>query len=120
MPTDRPTAAELLSAVHEHLTKHLAPTLTGQPAFHLRVATNALAIVERTMTEGNALDESELSRLQEILNEDGDLLELNESLGKTIRSGNLHDKDDEILAHLRQTSIDKLKLANPRYMTPRD
>ena len=37
MPTDRPTAAELLSAVREHLTETLAPMLTGQPAFHLRV-----------------------------------------------------------------------------------
>ena len=58
MPIDRPTAAELLAAVREHLIENLAPTLEGQPAFHLRVATNALAIVERTMAEGAAMDEA--------------------------------------------------------------
>ena len=120
MPTDRPTAAELLIAVREHLIEHLAPTLKGQPSFHLRVATNALAIVERTMNEGDGLDLSESSRLQELLDENEDLLTLNNSLANRIRSEHFDDSDRKILDHLRQTSIDKLKLANPRYMIPRD
>lgn len=120
MPTDRPTAAELLSAVREHLTEHLAPTLKGQPAFHLRVATNALVIVERTINEGDGFDQCESIRLQELLSEDGDLLTLNRSLANNIKSESFEDSDRKILDHLRQTSIDKLKLANPRYMVPRD
>ena len=47
MPTDRPTAVELLAAVRGHLAEHIAPLLEGQPAFHLRVAGNVLALVER-------------------------------------------------------------------------
>lgn len=120
MPTDRPTATELLSAVREHLIENLAPTLEGQPAFHLRVATNALAIVERTMAEGEAMDQAELTRLRALLGDDSDLIELNRQLSAKIRAGALGDQQASILAHLRQTASDKLRLANPRYATPRD
>ena len=120
MPTDRPTATELLAAVRQHLIENLAPSLDGQPAFHLRVATNALAIIERTLTEGGAMDQAELSRLQELLDQDGDLVELNRILSEKIRSGDLDNQKDAVLAHLRETAADKLRLANPRYMTPRD
>ena len=120
MPIDRPTAAELLSAVREHLIDHLAPMLEGQPAFHLRVATNALAIVQRTMAEGDALDQAELIRLQKLLGRDGDLTDLNRTLATRIRRGELDNRREALLAHLRQTAIDKLRLANPRYMIPRD
>ncbi len=120
MPTDRPTAAELLSAVREHLTENLAPTLEGQPAFHLRVATNALAIVERTMADGDAMDQAELNRLQELLGVEGDLIEANRLLSDKIRAGEWNGQRDAILAHLRRTALDKLHLANPRYTNPRD
>ena len=120
MPTDRPTAAELLSAVREHLIENLAPTLKGQPAFHLRVATNALAIVERTITEGDAMDKEELNRLQALVGNEGDLIDLNRKLVAQIRTGNLDNHRKSLLAHLRQTALDKLRIANPRYMIPRD
>ena len=120
MPIDRPTAAELLVAVRQHLIENLAPALEGQPAFHLRVATNALAIVERTLNNGEAMDRAELSRLEALLGSTGDLVELNRQLSDKIRTGDLGEEKDAILTHLRQTAEDKLRLANPRYMTPRD
>jgi hypothetical protein len=120
MPTDRPTAAELLSAVREHLIENLAPTLEGQPAFHLRVATNALAIVERTLAEGDLMDQAELIRLQELLGGAADLIGLNRKLAARIRTGELDDRRQAVLTHLRKTALDKLRLANPGYMNPRD
>ncbi len=120
MPTDRPTAAELLAAVRQHLIENLAPTLRGQPAFHLRVATNALAIVERTMAEGGAMDEAELTRLQALLGGEGDLIGFNRKLAAQIAAGELDDRREALLAHLRQTASDKLRLANPRYTIPRE
>ena len=120
MPTDRPTAAELVSTVREHLMENLAPLLEGQPAFHLRVATNALAIVQRTLAEGEALDQAEVIRLQHLLGREGGLTDLNRILAAQIRSGELDDRREALFAHLRQTAIDKLRLANPRYMIPRD
>jgi hypothetical protein len=115
MPTDRPTAAELVEAVREFLTEQIAPNVEGQLAFHARVAGNALAIVERELAGGRAMDAGEQARLAAILGHDGDLVDLNRELAAKIRAGELNDKRAEILAHLRRTSADKLALANPRY-----
>ncbi|MDP6377044.1 MAG: DUF6285 domain-containing protein [Pseudomonadales bacterium] len=119
MPIDRPEAVELVAAVAEHLKEHVAPLLEGQPAFHVRVAINALAIVERTMTEGEAMDQRELESLQGLLAQEGDLIDLNRRLSEQIRSKEMEDQRDAVLAHLRRTVVDKLRLANPRYMNPR-
>jgi hypothetical protein len=120
LPIDRPTVAELVAAVRNHLTDNVAPLLEGQPAFHLRVATNALAIVERTLAEGGEMDSAELARLQTLVGDDGDLVELNERLAARIRDGDLADDKDAVLDHLRRTVLDKVRLANPRYLVPRD
>ena len=120
MPTDRPTASELLAAVRQHLTENLAPSLEGQPAFHLRVATNALAIVERTIADGEGMDRAELEGLRGLLGEDGDLVALNHALVARLKAGELDGRREEVLAHLRRTAMDKLALANPRYTIPRD
>ena len=53
MPIDRPDAAELVTAVREHLGEHVAPLLEGQPAFHLLVALNALAAAIRPKVYGS-------------------------------------------------------------------
>ncbi len=119
MPTDRPTAAELVEAVREFLADDVAPNVEGQLAFHTRVAINALAIVERTMAQGGAMDAAELARLRELLGQDGDLAELNGALSRAIRAGEMDGKRGALLEHLRQTAQDKIALANPRYLTPR-
>ena len=120
MPTDRPNAQELLNAVREHLMNNLAPTLTGQPSFHLRVATNVLATIERTMENGEEMDQEEIDRLKTLLGTDGDVIGLNQQLADKIKSGEMDDKSSEVLDHLRQTTVDKLNLANPKYMVSRD
>ncbi|MFP6772730.1 MAG: DUF6285 domain-containing protein [Alphaproteobacteria bacterium] len=119
MPTDRPNAAELVEAVREFLSDHVAPNVEGQLAFHTRVAINALAIVERTMAQGGAMDEAELTRLKELLHQEGDLGDLNGELARAIRAGEMDDRREDLLAHLRQTAADKIALANPRYLTKR-
>ena len=120
MPTDRPDAAELVSAVRNHLIEHVAPLLEGQPAFHIRVATNALAIVERTLADGDGMDQAELTRLRGLMGDDSDLIDLNRQLSARIQAGDFGNQRDSILAHLRQTAMDKVRLANPRYLIPRD
>ena len=119
MPTDRPNIAELVEAVREFLTDHVGPNVEGQLAFHTRVAVNALAIVERTLEQGGAMDEAELHRLKEVLKQDGDLEEMNGALARAIRSGEMDDQRGRVLEHLRLTAADKIALANPRYLTPR-
>ncbi len=119
MPTDRPNTAELVEAVREFLSDHVAPNVEGQLAFHTRVAVNALAIVERTLAQGGAMDAAELVRLKDLLKQNGDLEELNAELSRAIRAGEMDDRKDALLAHLRQTAEDKIALANPRYLTKR-
>ncbi|WP_421120778.1 phosphotransferase [Aquihabitans daechungensis] len=47
----RPSAAELVEAVREHLADVVAPQLDGAAAFQLKVAGNALRMVERELTD---------------------------------------------------------------------
>lgn len=119
MPIDRPSATELVCAVREHLAEQLAPLLEGQPAFHLRVAVNALAIVERTLSEGDAMDSAEKERLCALLRSGGDLVDLNRQLSTAIRAGDMDDRRVALLDHLRKTAEDKLDLTNPGYKVSR-
>ena len=119
MPTDRPTAAELVEAVQCFLMDQVRPNTQGQLSFHARVAANALGIVARELQDGAAMDAAEQARLQALLQRQGSLTELNRELSRQIRSGALDDRRREVLAHLRQTSADKLQLANPGYRKPR-
>jgi hypothetical protein len=53
-PYGRPTASELLAAVHEFLTEQVMTASSGQLAFHARVAANVLGIVTRELELGRA------------------------------------------------------------------
>ena len=46
-PHDRPTAAELLEALHEWMERDLLPGVDGRLQFHTRVAINMVDIVRR-------------------------------------------------------------------------
>ena len=47
----RPTAAELIEAVREFIAGPVSAALSDQAAFHARIATNVLAMVERELQE---------------------------------------------------------------------
>jgi aminoglycoside phosphotransferase (APT) family kinase protein len=47
----RPTARELLDAVHEFLTNDVMPGTQGRLSFHARVAANVVAIVQRELAQ---------------------------------------------------------------------
>ncbi len=112
----RPTAAELIEAVREFVAGPVTAALSDQAAFHARVATNVLAMVERELDLGPASDAAELARLEALLGCAGSLAELNAELARQIRDGALDRRRAEVLDHLRRTSRDKLSIANPRYL----
>ncbi len=116
MAQARPTAAELIEAVREFIAGPVSAALNNQAAFHARVATNVLAMVERELELGPALDAAELARLKALLGRDGSLAELNSALARAIRDGALDHRRTEVLDHLRRTSREKLSIANPRYL----
>ncbi len=91
--SDRPTAAELVNAVHEFLEAEILPTLDDHRLrFRTLVAMNALSIVEREAPTETEADWT---------------------LARRIRAGDVRDTD---LAQLRREVAAKLAVVSPRYL----
>ena len=113
---DRPTAAELVEAVREFLERDVMPAVEGRVAFHTRVAVNALGMLQREATLGPALDAREHDRLAALLGRSGTVGELNTARAEAIRSGELDERRDDVVAVLRESIGAKLAIANPGYV----
>jgi hypothetical protein len=129
---DRPTALELLDAARQFLEEQAVPALDGPRQFHARVAANVLAIVGRELRDGDGYLRAEWTRLTALMRP-GDaptdpparaeelrdtVTALNVELSARVRAA---DADTgtfraAVLAHLRATVDDKLRIANPRYL----
>jgi uncharacterized protein DUF6285 len=119
---DRPDRDELLKGVQCFLLEKVLPELEEPLRFHTRVAANLLKIIGREMALEPKLTALELERLSSLLDEDpgggeasGEVLRLNEELAQRIRQGQADSGPwrAEVLAHLKQTLLDKLAIANP-------
>ncbi len=117
MTQDRPNKAELLDAVIEYLTDRLFPTLDGELAFHARVSANLLTILKRELDQGTQMDADELERLRALLGRDhGSLDDLTRDLAERIRTGDLDSRRDQVMAEVKRTVEDKLKVVSPKYL----
>jgi hypothetical protein len=112
MLDERPSAAELLSAVADFLEREVQPALDGQLSFHTKVAVNALRIVGRELAAGTS---AELDRLRALTGADGDLHTLNTVLARQIRDGTLSTSDDRLRDHLVRSVLSRIAVDNPRY-----
>lgn len=108
-PHDAPTAAQLVEAVRELLEGDVMAATTGRVRFHVRVAANALAMVQRELELGPVLAAIHADRLAAL----GVASEA--ELAAAIRSGALDERWDEVVAAVRATVADKLAVANPTY-----
>jgi hypothetical protein len=114
---EQPTAAELIDAVSEFITRDLAPTLTGRLAFHARVAANVLAIVRRELLQGPDADRADAARLAALLGHAGAPALLTEELCRRIASGEIASDDPALIEHLWATTLDTLAVDQPGYAT---
>ena len=89
----------------------------NQHLWNLKLASNILKIVERELTLGEALNQQEHIRLQQLLDMQGSLDELNQSLALAIREKRITYDDPNLRQHLQQTSLGKLSVDNPKYST---
>ncbi|MCE9522471.1 MAG: DUF6285 domain-containing protein [Alphaproteobacteria bacterium] len=112
---DQPSAIELIMAVREFIEKHAIPQLQGHTAFHARVAANALAIVERELDQGAQANADEHARLTHLLGQAGTLAELNKELCRRIRSNAISWDDPTLVRHLRQATLAKVAIDQPKY-----
>ena len=116
MPRSHPPAADLVDAVRELLEREVIGRLEGDLAFQCRVAANALGIVARELRLGGALDAAERQRLAALLGREGSLEELANDLARRIRSGALAPDDPALLASLRASVADALRVNNPKWL----
>lgn len=118
MAQDRPTASELLAAIADFLREEATPVLDkAEPrlGFQMRVAANALAILEREARLGPAADAREQARLARLLGRDGSLADLNRDLAQQLREGKRDERDTALMEHLEATVADKIAIANPKW-----
>ena len=116
---EQPSAAELIDAVAEFITRDVAPTLTGRLAFHARVAANVLAIVGRELTLGPAADRADAARLAALLGTEGEPAALSEELCRRIEAGEIAADDPALIEHLWATTLATLAVDQPNYATYR-
>ncbi|MGH2609649.1 MAG: DUF6285 domain-containing protein, partial [Tepidiformaceae bacterium] len=121
------TYDELLEAVASFLQNDVMPNTTGRINFHARVAANVVEMVRRELgtRERHLVDEWE--GLDALLGEEPQpeslaalterLHERNAALAVRIRDGFSDTGADRarLLAHLRQTTHDKLTVTNPAW-----
>ena len=116
MTQDRPSAAQLVTAVREFLERDVMPATDGRVHFHARVAVNVLNTVVRELELGDRFAADEEQRSAVLLGHEGEADALERELAAAIRSGALDDRDDALRAHVRATVREKLLIANPGYL----
>jgi hypothetical protein len=115
MTDDRPTTPELVDALSEYLRDEVQPGLQGTAAYEARIAQNLVAIVKRELELGQKNRRLERQRLIGLFGHEAELDELNAELCRKIRSRELTVRDSALLDHLRQSTLDRLAIDNPRY-----
>ena len=126
---DRPTSVELLEAAADFVESELVPAIQGARQFQARVVANVMRIVAREIKMEDPLVRSEVKALALLLGRDKPHLHslddlhkaaagMGEELTAKIRAGEADDGDwrIEVLAVVRQSVEDKLRIANPRYL----
>ena len=126
---DRPTSVELLEAAADFVESELVPAIQGARQFQARVVANVMRIVAREIKMEDPLVRNEVKALALLLGRDKPHLHslddlhkaaaiMGEELTSKIRAGEADDGDwrGEVLAVVRQSVEDKLRIANPRYL----
>ena len=126
---DRPTSVELLEAAVDFVESELVPAIQGARQFQARVVANVMRIVAREIKMEDSLVRSEVKALALLLGRGKPHLHslddlhkaaasMGEELTAKIRAGEADDGDwrGEVLAVVRQSVEDKLRIANPRYL----
>ena len=120
---DSPDPEDLIQAVAKFLREQAGPALgqAGEAAlgYQARVAANMLDIARRQLLLAPAAAARELTSLQGLLGQDGDLVGLNQELADGIASGAIAPDDPGLAEHLWASTLAKLAVDQPGYETYR-
>ncbi len=109
-----PTTAELAHAVREFLEREVMPGADARLRFMSRVAANVVASIERELALGGEHARAHAARLESLgVVDDAELC-------RAIRTGALDGRLEEVRAARRAGAVEKLRIANPRYLTAED
>ena len=109
-PHDVPSAAQLVESVREWIERDVLAGTDGRLQFQARVAITALAIVERELHLAAELGSRHAARLDTLGCAD------DAELADRIRNGELDARLGEVRALVRESVVDKLRVANPKYL----
>jgi hypothetical protein len=122
---DQPTARELTESIAQFLETEILPTLDdARLKFRTRVAINLLHILAREISQTDAQLRAESERLYALMNTTprensrADIERMTREFARRIRAGEADQGafHDAVVAHVEQTVIEKLEIANPRYL----
>ena len=116
MPLSLSPACDMLATIREYLEQEILPSLADDKWFNVKVTLNMLATIERELRLAPAANERERERLAALLDTPGTLEELNAALALAIREGRIAPDDPRLLAHLRETTADALRINNPQWL----
>ena len=111
IPHDAPTAQQLVESVREWLERDVLGETSGRLNFHARVAINVLAMVERELELGPQQAAAHAARLAALGFAD------DAELAAAIRAGDVDDSE-ELREAIHASVLDKLRVANPKYLSP--
>ena len=97
-----------INEIVQFINDDLISNLTGHNRFYAFVARNSLQIIQREINLINGYEEKEIIRLEKLLNEKGDIKDLNKILCKRITDKELDRDDNELKDHLIRTTMAKL------------
>ncbi|MBC5767090.1 DUF6285 domain-containing protein [Ramlibacter albus] len=119
MPNSRPLATDLLAIVQEYLENEISPQVSPVHQFQLKIVARVLSTVKREMELAPQLNSAETERLKALLRREGSFDELNTALAKAIRAGDIAVDNPTLLAHLRTSIEDALRINNPKWLVNR-
>lgn len=109
-----PSTQELADAVEAFLRAEVVPATSSRQSFMARVAANVVAIIRRELELGPAHAAAHAARLEALgVRDDAELC-------ASIREGRLDGRWEEVVRLARADSVDKLRIANPRWLVPED
>jgi Domain of unknown function (DUF6285) len=121
---DRPTATELLEALGEFMRDRAENARDRWERFQFQVAANSLSIIKRELEMEDGFRRAEWEGLDRLLGAEEIpveqaavarlLNERNTELAQRIRRGDFDgDAEDQLLPHLWETIVNKVRIASP-------
>lgn len=115
LSSDTPRSDELLSSVRDFLREEVMAETKGRMNFLSRVAANSLDIVLRELELGPGLKSWQQRELLALLEQEGELEELQRALVHALRDGSMALNKPGLANYLRQSVVTQIAIDQPKY-----